>query len=147
MDDGERRMRELLEQIGPAMLSTHDVDGRYVAASQQARALLGREPDDLVGLDAYALHHPDDVTAVQTGHVTLVATPHAIVVDYRLRHADGSYVPVRSVAWTDRDPTSAVTHLVVLTVPRDHLTEEAYVELQQVPVATAQRVATDVLGA
>lgn len=145
MPTGEQVLRQLLETDAPVMLSLHDVEGRYVSASDQARQLQGREPRELVGRDAYELQHPDDRAAVQIGHVTLVATTQVVLVDYRLRHADGHYVPVRSIAWSDRAPDSTPTQLVVLTIPRDDLTEADTAALHEVSAATARRVAGDVL--
>lgn len=147
MDDGERFLHDLLEGRGSVMVSTHDVEGRYLAVSEQARELTGHAPADLVGRSSYDLHHPDDLDAVQTGHVTLVATTQVIVVDYRLRHQDGSYVPVRSIAWSERDPaTTTPTHLVVLTAARSCLTDEDVARLRQVTADGAQHVAQQVLS-
>ena len=43
------------------MISKHTPEGVYTYASSACRSLLGYDPEELVGRDAYEFLHPDDV--------------------------------------------------------------------------------------
>ncbi len=46
------------------MISKHDRSGRFLYVSPACRKLLGYEPEELVGIIAYELLHPEDLDAV-----------------------------------------------------------------------------------
>jgi diguanylate cyclase (GGDEF)-like protein/PAS domain S-box-containing protein len=95
----EERFR-LLVQNSPDAVIVIDALGLFTYASPQIEALLGYAPDALVGTSSLDLIHPDDAddaavaiaTAVEAAIVTPGETGNG--VGLRVRHANGSYVPV-----------------------------------------------------
>lgn len=92
-----------------------DAAGRVVYVNAAVERLLGITPEELYGRDGEALLHPDDLPNVRdrlTGLGANSASAQPIV--YRLRHADGSWRWVESVAVNGlADP--AVLGLVITT--------------------------------
>lgn len=87
----EERYR-LLAEHATDMISTHDVEGVYLYASPACRRLLGYEPQELVGRDAYDFIHPDDIPVVRRSHDQVLHKAVWNSVVYRLRHKDGRYI-------------------------------------------------------
>ncbi|HEX3653774.1 MAG TPA: PAS domain-containing sensor histidine kinase [Rhizomicrobium sp.] len=77
------------------LITLHGSDGRVRFASPAARALLGREPDTLLGLAPATLVHPDDVRPMQYAFVQASYFGRAGKAEVRLKRADGSHV------WTE----------------------------------------------
>ena len=72
-----------------------DEDARIMWASGAVRAMLGIEPDDLVGVSPFDFIHADDHAAVAArfaGFVSAADTDEIAPIDFRLRHADGTYL-------------------------------------------------------
>ena len=94
------------------MTSMHDNDGMYTYASGSAEKLFGYKPRELVGRNAWVFIHPDDNNDARASQIA-TQSGHATKVRYRIRHADGHYVPVESVAWdTPEFGTVVVTKLL-----------------------------------
>ena len=107
VDDGlrerERRYRLLLDS-STDMISRHALDGRFLDVSPACRALLGFEPEELVGLDPYTMFHPDDFEAIRTSHRRILGGPDVSTVAYRHRRKDGRYIWFETTSHTRRDP-------------------------------------------
>ena len=56
----EERFRALIEQASDA-ISLHDARGRFLFMSPSGESILGYTPEEMRGLDALGLVHPDDV--------------------------------------------------------------------------------------
>ncbi|MCL7454166.1 MAG: PAS domain S-box protein [Anaerolineae bacterium] len=113
--DSERRYR-LLAENATDMISRHSPEGRYRYASPACRALLGYEPSELVGRDAYDLFHPDDLDAIRKSHSTILEEPSVYTVGYRMRRRDGSYLWVETTSKTIRNPeTGQVQEITAIT--------------------------------
>lgn len=65
---------------------------RLVYVSPACEALLGYEPDFLLGRSPYELIHRDDVTRVRESHDEVLRSPYMYTVDYRIRRKDRRYV-------------------------------------------------------
>jgi PAS domain S-box-containing protein len=107
----EKRLRSLLENSydGVALL---DAKGRIRYTSPSTRAILGYDDDELISRVTLTLVHPADVDFVAQGYRTLVRTPgQSQMFTYRLRHKDGSYRWVESIA-TNLLHDSAVSAIV-----------------------------------
>ena len=89
--NSEERFRALVEN-GEDAIALLDRAGRIVYASASHERILGYAPRDLVGTDAFALFHPDDVDRMRRRFREVAATPGGTVrAEFRVRHADGSW--------------------------------------------------------
>ncbi|HZF47559.1 MAG TPA: PAS domain S-box protein [Polyangiaceae bacterium] len=111
----EAHLRRLLELSGD-MVRVYTPEGVCVYASPSCKALMGYEPEELLGQKGVDLTHPDDVPLVQKAMVAILEEPSAHTVSYRMRAKDGRYVWVESVATTVRDPETGAVREIVLVV-------------------------------
>ena len=74
------------------LITRHSSDGRIRFASPATSALLGRLPDEIVGLAMPSLVHPDDLDAVQAALMESSYHGRAGAAEVRLRHKDGHFV-------------------------------------------------------
>jgi len=114
--DSERRYR-LLAENSTDLISLHGMDTTFLWVTAASRVVLGYEPEDLLGLVALDLLHPDDL---ERAKVSLAATVQGDVrqcVTVRFRHADGRYVWVDATGKTLSDASGEPTTLQ--TVIRD----------------------------
>jgi cell cycle sensor histidine kinase DivJ len=77
------------------LITRHSPDGRIRFASPAALALLGIEPEELLGLAPSALASPEDLKIMQAAFVEASYFGRAATAEVRLKRADGSYV------WTE----------------------------------------------
>jgi cell cycle sensor histidine kinase DivJ len=77
------------------LITRHSADGRIRFASPSSYALLGRVPDEILGLAPAALVHGDDLKAMQAAFVEASYFGRAARVEVRLRHRDNNYI------WTE----------------------------------------------
>jgi PAS domain S-box-containing protein len=113
--DSERRYR-LLAENATDMISRHNPEGIYLYASPVCIAMLGYEPEEIVGHNAYEFFHPDDLDAIRKSHSTIVEEPTIYTVSYRIRRSDGTYLWVETTSKTIRDPeTGQVQEIVAIT--------------------------------
>jgi PAS domain S-box-containing protein len=102
----ERDRLRLLVANSTDMLARHAPDGTYRYVSPACRELLGYEPEELVGLSAYALIHPDDVAAVEAAHTAVMDGPRLQAVVYRVRDRHGRDVWFETTGHSIRDPST-----------------------------------------
>ncbi len=96
----------LLADHSTDMIGRMGVDGirRYVSPS--CWTLLGYEPEELIGVPALDIIHPEDRTRVVTELRNAAAASTEPVTTHRLRRKDGSYVWVESTSRFVRDPAT-----------------------------------------
>ena len=103
--DSEQRLQRLLENSND-LIDILDAEGRQESLRGPLKTMLGYDPEELEGTNAFSLMHPDDIPAAQ--HALLEALTHPGVpyrVEYRYRHKDDSWVEMEAVGtnWLD-DP-------------------------------------------
>lgn len=108
----------LLAENSTDMISKHTPDGVYLYASPACRALLGYEPEELVGHSAYEFFHPDDLEAIGQTHSTVLELPDTYTVSYGIRRKDGSYAHFETTSRTIRDPQTGDVREII-AVSRD----------------------------
>src|SRR5918992_4150500 len=144
---GSEELYRLLAEHSTDMISKHTPEGVYPYAPPACRSLLGYEPEELVGHDAYEFFHPDDLEAILETHSAILERPDTYAVCYRIRRKDGSYTWFETTSRTVRDP-EADEVLEIVAVSRD-VTERKQAEervLFQAPLleqVQAAVIATD----
>jgi PAS domain S-box-containing protein len=90
--DTEAEFRALIENSRD-LITVLAPDGTRVYCAPSYERVLGYDPSDLVGSDGLELIHPDDRESVREAFETLCAaeTGDQKRVEYRVRHADGSW--------------------------------------------------------
>lgn len=119
-DDAERNrlLAEMAEQ-STDMISRHTPgDWRFIYASPAVTHLLGFTVEEIVGMSAYDLYHPDDVKDFQDRAPSVTYDRGLYTHTYRFRCKDGHYTWLESTSRTLRDPE---THEIkeILVVSRD----------------------------
>src|SRR5215208_1448548 len=160
--EGELResdeLYRLLAEHSSDMISKHTPEGVYTYASPASRSLLGYDPEDLVGCDAYEFFHPDDLEEIQRAHSAILERPDTYTVAYRIRRKDGSYTWFETTSRTVRDPETDEV-LEIIAVSRD-ITERKSAEarlreaeakyrtlIEQIPAVTYVATLDDVASA
>jgi len=88
----EEQFRTLAD-LSPDIISIFDSQGRLTFNSQAAYKIHGYKEEDMVGKSTFDLIHPEDVSAVQQAFAAALEEPsRPVMVRYRYRNADGSYV-------------------------------------------------------
>ena len=81
-----------------------DESGRANYNSPPVETMLGREPEDLVGIDSFSNIHPDDRAAAEAAYTELLSgSVEEMVVEFRAKHADGSWQWVEVTGVDKRD--------------------------------------------
>jgi PAS domain S-box-containing protein len=118
--EGELResdeLYRLLAEHSTDMISKHTPEGVYTYASPACRSLLGYDPEELVGRDAYEFLHPDDFEEIQKTHSAILERPDTYTVAYRIRRKDSSYIWFETTSRTVRE---AGTVREIIAVSRD----------------------------
>jgi PAS domain S-box-containing protein/diguanylate cyclase (GGDEF)-like protein len=86
----ERRFRILAENSTDVVWE-RDVDGVMVWVSPSVRAVLGWEPDDLIGTVVSEVVHPDQLEAARRNVANLLAGVKVSPLETRIARADGGY--------------------------------------------------------
>ncbi len=90
--ESEARHRFLAEH-STDMLVRVDRNGRLTYVSPVCRALLGYEPEEMIGRGIDAVCHPDDLAAAREAHARVAATGGVETGTVRMRRKDGTEVP------------------------------------------------------
>lgn len=87
----EQYYRSLIENVRD-VVGVLSPDATVTYVSPASRRVLGLEPEELVGTNAFDRIHPEDLTVVQNAFQTTLADPEQTVsMSYRVRHNDGSW--------------------------------------------------------
>jgi PAS domain S-box-containing protein len=79
----------LLADNSSDLVTRLSVDGTFIYASPASRAMIGYEPEELVGRNISELLHPDDLDAQSARRVRVDEAPGAVLQEFRVRHQDG----------------------------------------------------------
>ena len=92
----EERYRAIAEQSHD-LISRHAPDGAFTYVSSASRALLGLDPEELIGKRPRDVVHPDDIAGVVETLTAAINGAPASTVTCRLRHKDGRYIWFESI--------------------------------------------------
>jgi PAS domain S-box-containing protein len=88
----------LLAENSSDMISRHDGQGYFLYASPACRAILGYEPDELIGQSALNYIHPEDMARIAPMLNLKPSENQVYTVSYRVRKKDGEYLWLESSA-------------------------------------------------
>lgn len=91
MEKNEKRFR-LLAENATDMISQQTLQGVYLYVSPSCRSLLGYEPEQLVGKNAYDYFHELDRTKIENLNSGITPDTHSLTITHRFRKKDGNYV-------------------------------------------------------
>lgn len=100
-----------------SMLTRHRLDGTFCYASPASRAILGWEPEEIVGKKLGALLHPDDARMMVSELGKVPAHSRPVAVTFRLLRKDGTYVWVEATAGVAADGEGEPPEII--TILRD----------------------------
>lgn len=109
----ERRFRALVEESND-IISVVDADGQYQYQSPSIERILGHAPEDTVGDNVQEYIHPDDYEAAIEEFETWVRSSDKALekIEYRARHADGSWRWMEARGTKTRDHTAGERYVV-----------------------------------
>jgi len=88
----------LLAENSSDLISRHDTKGIFLYVSPACRALLGYEPEELIGQPVIPLVHPDDAKDIFDLLATSDWNDPTAAIPYRARHKNGEYVWLETTA-------------------------------------------------
>jgi PAS domain S-box-containing protein len=100
-----------------SMLTRHRIDGTFCYASAACRAILGWEPDEIVGKKLAALLHPDDARMMVSELGKVPAHSRPVTMTFRLLKKDGTYVWVEATAGVIENTEAGAPEII--TILRD----------------------------
>lgn len=110
----EERFRSVFEQ-GPIGVGVAELDGEIVTVNPALAALIGFEPDELLGRHYTELIHPEDREPGLEGVTQLMESPKPTsTVELRFRHKSGEVVWGMSTFLLIRDSTGKPLHMMVM---------------------------------
>lgn len=117
LTDNEQKYR-LLADNSSDIINLYLPDGRFLYSSPSITQILGYDTDELIGDVPYQYIHPDDISYVQQKHYSLLENRNAILITYRFKHKNDTYIWVESSIRSIADEsTGEITGL--LSISRD----------------------------
>ena len=93
----ERRYQRLIERASDIIVVL-DAEATVQYQSPSIRRVLGHDPADVEGANAFELVHPDDRERVQARFDAIVAQPGTTErIEYRVRHANGEWRTIETI--------------------------------------------------
>ena len=132
--DNDRWLRSIVEN-GMEIVKVVDLDGTLLYANAAFERILGYDPEEAVGtMNVLDYVHPDDLELVREETEKALAEGGAATnkVEYRFRHADGSWRWVESVGnYLSDDPAVGGVVVTVRDVTENKEAEEALKESEE----------------
>lgn len=116
--EAEKSHYQWLAESTTDLISRHARDGTFLYASNAARELLGFEPEELIGVSAYQLFHPADLSDLLNKSPQVYYHNGFYQQTYRFRAKSGRYVWFETTSRTRRDPATGEL-IDILCVSRD----------------------------
>lgn len=104
----------LISENAADMIAVVDANGQRLYNSPAYAHILGYTPEDLQGTSGFDQIHPDDRPLVERAAREALAGGIAHIIQYRMRHKDGSWRILESRSSTIRDADGKVAKLVVV---------------------------------
>jgi len=111
-NESEDRYR-LMADNSTDMISRHNPKGIFVYVSPACTALLGYEPEELIGRLPRDYFHPQDLEKLAKAHSKVMALPVTYTLTYRIRRKDGKYIWFETTSRTIRDSVSGEVQEII----------------------------------
>ena len=111
-NESEDRYR-LMADNSTDMISRHNPQGIFVYVSPACKALLGYEPEELVGRVPKDYFHPEDLQKLAKAHIKLMSLAVTYTLSYRIRRKDGKYIWFETTSRTIRDEVSGEVQEII----------------------------------
>lgn len=119
-------LHRLLSENSRDLVCLHDAEGNYLYVSNAVEEMLGYKPEELIGVSAYEIIHPDDAHKVKTmGHKVALEQKHNTTVQHRKMHRDGYYIWVET---SIKPITDSANHVVKIQSSSRDITERRLAE-------------------
>lgn len=96
----------LLAENSSDVISRHSLDNRILYVSPAVKDLIGYPTNELLGVEAHMLVHPDDLATWRTNQPRTQSITGGRLLEMRLRHKDGRYIWVEINSKLILDPES-----------------------------------------
>jgi len=131
----ERRFQALLEKSWDAV-SLLTADGTVLYASPSTTRILGYDPKERVGRNAFADIHPDDLARVQMLFARLLDSPGgSITASFRCRHLDDTW------RWVETTGTNLLAEPAIAAIVTNYHDITEHIELEQTLREQAKQLA------
>ncbi|MCV9885467.1 PAS domain S-box protein [Metabacillus halosaccharovorans] len=115
LTDNEQKYR-LLADNSSDIINLYLPDGRFLYSSPSITQILGYDTDELTGDVPYHYIHPEDISYVQKKHMSLLENHHPILITYRFKHKNDTYIWVESSIRSIADEkTGEITGLISIS--------------------------------
>ena len=108
-----KEMLRLITENMSDMIRVTDFQGNNLYLSPSHYKGLGRRPEERIGKSTFDIVHPDDVELIINKFMKEHNSKQPVRLEYRVRHADGHYVWMETVADTLRDAQGKTTNFVM----------------------------------
>jgi PAS domain S-box-containing protein len=137
----EKHFRALTENCLD-VLSIVSHEGIFQYNSPSLKSVLGYEPKDLAGQNAFAFVHPQDLPGAQKAFERALENPHLrIIHEFRYRHADGSWRYLETVCQNRLDDPEIAGVVVNSRDTTERKLAAEALEKSEASLAAAQRIA------
>jgi PAS domain S-box-containing protein len=134
LEASEERYR-LVAENSTDMITTHTPDGFYLYISPAGKAILGYQPEEMIGRTPYEFIHPDDIDEVLAIHQDTLQQPQPHTLSARVRRSNGEYIWLETVASAVTDADGKVTMIVAIsrdiTARREREAQQMQLELER----------------
>jgi PAS domain S-box-containing protein len=126
----EELFRSLIENASD-VISILSAEGTSLYESPSVERILGRKPDEIVGMRSFALLHPDDVAGMEPTFAGILAGDEPGPTEFRLRHRDGSWRTVEAIGRRRRQDGEWVIVVNYRDVTDQRLLQEQLLQSQK----------------
>jgi PAS domain S-box-containing protein len=126
----EELFRSLIENASD-VITILSADGTSLYESPSVERVLGRTPEEIVGMRSFSLVHPDDVEGVKATFAAIVAGEEPGPTELRLRHLDASWRTVEAIGRRRRQDGEWVVVVNYRDVTDQRLLQEQLMQSQK----------------
>ncbi len=134
----DARYQFLIERSGDIITTHRPGDWAYTSLNPALERMSGYSRDELMGMPAYELFHPDDAEAMRNKLIPAIYHHGARTFRYRSRHKDGHYTWMESTHSSVRDDQGNLLEVIAVTrdITAQVMSEEANQRLASVVEAS-----------